>query len=412
MAPRPVPLAWRNLTHDPVRFGLFTLGIAFAVILMGVQLGVRNALIDGNCRVIDAFNADLVIVHPHRKSLFYRESFSRRTLTRAANVPGVAEAHPFLIDYQKTTLRNTAIGPDRGPRRNIRVLGYDPDANLLNLPDLSARLRDRLREPGTAAFDVRAKSSRTRPGETVFGPAPAEAGVEWNAETELNGKDLRLIGTFSFGTDFAADGTLIVSERTFVNWVREPLYPFSPEAMIDLGLLRVAAGERPADVRDRVRDVLFAGVDVADREVEVLTVPEFRVREVDFWLTMTPIGFAFGAGMALGFVVGTVICYQILSGNVADHLAEYATLRAIGYPNRFLSGVVLREAVILATAGFVPGLLVVAVTYAAVGAATGLPLFLTPGRFFLLLAATYVMCVGSGLLALRKAQTVDPANVF
>lgn len=410
MAARAVPLAWRNLTHDRVRFGLFTLGIAFAVILMGVQLGVRNALLDSNCRVIDALNADLVLVHPHRKSLFYREGVSRRTLARAATAPGVAEAHPFYVDYQMTTMRNTRTTDDRGPRRNIRVLGFDPDANLLTLPDLTPAALNRLREPGTALFDSRAKT-KTIPSnetETVFGPLPEGERVE----TELNGKDLTIVGTISFGTDFAADGTLIVSDRTFLGWVREPFYPFSPDAMSDLGLLRVAPGERPTEVRDRLRELLGCGPLVKDRDVEVVTTPEFRAREETFWLTMTPIGFAFDAGMALGFIVGTVICYQILSGNVADHLAEYATLRAIGYPNRYLSGVVLQEAVILATAGFVPGLLVVSVTYVAVGWATGLPLFLTPRRFLLLLAATYVMCVGSGLLALRKAQTVDPANVF
>ena len=39
------PLAWCNLTHDRVRFGLFVLGITFAVVLMFVQLGFRNALL-------------------------------------------------------------------------------------------------------------------------------------------------------------------------------------------------------------------------------------------------------------------------------------------------------------------------------------------------------------------------------
>ena len=47
--------------------------------------------------------------------------------------------------------------------------------------------------------------------------------------------------------------------------------------------------------------------------------------------------FAFGAGVVLGFVVGMVICYQILTSDVADHLPEYATLKAIGYTNRYLS---------------------------------------------------------------------------
>ena len=93
----------------------------------------------------------------------------------------------------------------------------------------------------------------------------------------------------------------------------------------------------------------------ADGDVDVLTRDEMVAREKWFWWTNTPIGFAFGAGVVLGFVVGMVICYQILASDVADHLPEYATLKAIGYPNRYLSLVVLQESLILAAAGFVPG---------------------------------------------------------
>jgi putative ABC transport system permease protein len=135
-------------------------------------------------------------------------------------------------------------------------------------------------------------------------------------------------------------------------------------------------------------------------------------REKWFWWTNTPIGFAFGAGVVLGFVVGMVICYQILSSDVADHLAEYATLKAIGYPNRYLSLVVLQEALILAAAGFVPGMLVTFGVYVLLTEITGLPMRLTPGRGGLVLVLTVVMCVVSGLMAVGKVKKVDPADVF
>src|SRR5205823_1850948 len=100
------------------------------------------------------------------------------------------------------------------------------------------------------------------------------------------------------------------------------------------------------------------------------------------------------------------------ASDVSDHLAEYATLRAIGYSNWYLSRVVMQESLILAAAGFVPGILVTAGVYALLGLLTGLPVNLTSTRIGWVFLATVVMCVGSGLFALRKAQTVDPANVF
>jgi putative ABC transport system permease protein len=143
-----------------------------------------------------------------------------------------------------------------------------------------------------------------------------------------------------------------------------------------------------------------------------LTIPEFRAREARYWLRVTPIGYTFGVGLVLGFVVGFVICSQILSGDVADHLSEYATLRAIGYPGRYLSRVVIGEALTLALAGFLLGSMITAGGYLVLEKITGLPLTLTPSRAGWLFLATVVMCIGSGLLALRKAKTVDPANVF
>ena len=116
--------------------------------------------------------------------------------------------------------------------------------------------------------------------------------------------------------------------------------------------------------------------------------------------------------MAIGFLVGTVICYQILSSDVADHLAEYATLRAIGYPGRYLNLVVFQEGLLLALGGFLPGLALSAVMYWYLHAQTGLPLRLTVWRACYIFVLTVAMCSVSAWLALRKAREADPAEVF
>jgi putative ABC transport system permease protein len=131
-----------------------------------------------------------------------------------------------------------------------------------------------------------------------------------------------------------------------------------------------------------------------------------------FWQSSTPTGFVFTLGLIMGFVVGVVICYQILSTDVADHLPEYATLKAIGYTDRYLTGVVLREGLLLALLGYLPALGLSWLLYRLLGAWTGLPLVMTAGRAgFVLLLAT-VMCAFSGFLALRRVRAADPAEVF
>ena len=72
----------------------------------------------------------------------------------------------------------------------------------------------------------------------------------------------------------------------------------------------------------------------------------------------------------------------------------------------------LQESLILAAAGFVPGIAVTYGTYLLLTEMTGLPMVLTPGRFALILGLTVVMCVASGMLAVGKVKKVDPADVF
>jgi putative ABC transport system permease protein len=120
--------------------------------------------------------------------------------------------------------------------------------------------------------------------------------------------------------------------------------------------------------------------------------------------------FAFGAIM--GFVVGAIIVYQILFADVSEHLGEYATLRAMGYSNGFVSGIVLQQAAILGVLGFIPGLLAAHVLYGRAAAATFLPLSVTPERAGTVFAMTLAMCAISGLLAVRKVRRLDPAEVF
>ncbi|HUR54795.1 MAG TPA: FtsX-like permease family protein [Gemmataceae bacterium] len=416
----PVPLAWKNLAHDKVRFGLFASGIGFAVVLMGVQLGIRNAMLDGYTFLIERINGDLVVMNPARSSLIFREGVSRHRLEQARNVPGVASVHPLYLDAQVGQLRNSAGGtttpagrdtgtgsagdaPEGTQNRNIRVIGVDPDANLLL--GIDPELMEKLRVPGTALFDLKSRPSATVKGQTVFGVGDLDKPFV----TELNGRNITLVGGFRLGFDFSTDGTLIVSDRTFEQYMRAPFTsPLAePLADADLGVVRLADGASA----DAVKAALKKAYDPFG-DVVVLTREELAARERGFWLEATPIGFAFGAGVILGFVVGMVICYQILAGDVADHLPEYATLKAIGYPNRYLNMVVIQESLYLALVGYLLGIAVTLVAYLGLERLTGMEMKVTPGRLGLILVLTVVMCVASGMLAVSKVKKVDPADVF
>lgn len=399
-----VPLAWHNLTCKPVRLVLFTAGICFAVVLMFVQFGCRNALVDSSVRLIEHIRADLVLRNKEQTTLMVPSTFPRDLLTRAAGVRGVATLHPLYLEYSTSFFRHTAAEESaRRPSQTIRVIGVDPEARLLDFPELnpeSPRSRvHELRKPGQALFDALSRRDRTRPGETVYGA------VREGTETDLAQQRIRIVGEFELGVDFAIDGSLIVSTETFREYLRPPVLTDELQS-VDFGLVRLAPG---ADVRQVQADLnaLLSG-----EKVEALTRAEFIEHERRFWLESTPVGYVFGFGMLLGFFVGLVICYQILASNISDNLQAYATLRALGYRKRFLVGVVLQESVLLSLLGFIPGVFISYGIYQLLTFLTDLPLVMLPGRIAFVFFLSLSMCVGSGLLASRKARQADPAEVF
>src|SRR5262245_61944388 len=117
-------------------------------------------------------------------------------------------------------------------------------------------------------------------------------------------------------------------------------------------------------------------------------------------------------GAIMGFVVGVVICYQIVYADIADHMREFATLKAIGYGTAYFFALVLRQCVYLSILGFIPGLIISFIGYRILAIVTGLTMQLSPLLALAVLGVTAGMCVISGLLAVSKLIAADPAELF
>ncbi len=126
----------------------------------------------------------------------------------------------------------------------------------------------------------------------------------------------------------------------------------------------------------------------------------------------SPIGFLFGFGAVIGFIVGTVIVYQILYSDVSDHLSEYATLKAMGYGDTYLMSILIQESLIMAVLGFIPGFVVALGIYSITTSVTFIPIIMSLNRAILVLGLTIVMCIVSGGIAMGKLREADPADIF
>lgn len=380
------PLAWKNLTHDRKRLALAVGGIGFAVLLMFMQLGFRGALYDSTLALPRLFDADIVLVSPQRYTLSVRQKFPKRFLKLASSSSLVKSASPLYFENNLSNWK--PMGEVVGPP--IRLLAFDPTSPPLLLPDL-AQLAGRLTAVDTVLFDRKSKED--------FGD------LEVGQNAELNGRSVTVVGHVSLGTDFADDGTVLASDRTFnsVIYGRTPM----PESLddLDFGLIRVRDGVDPEAACEELRRII-------PPQALVLTKQQYLDTELTFWSTATPIGYVFALGTAMGFLVGTIICYQILFADIADHLREFATLKAMGYRPKYFIGVVLQESLILSLLGFVPGAICAALLYRMVAMLTGLLMDMSWDRTLLVAVLTMAMCIVSGCLTMNKVLQTDPAEMF
>jgi putative ABC transport system permease protein len=163
---------------------------------------------------------------------------------------------------------------------------------------------------------------------------------------------------------------------------------------------------RGSDV-DRIRREIQSNI----AGIDVLTPNEFRDRSRSFWLFGTGAGAALFSGALLSVVVGTVIVAQTLYSSTKDHLAEFATLRAIGCSNRYIYKVIRYQALLNAVIGFcIAGIIGAAMVR--MTAKSALPIVLTPELVIGLFILTVVMCTAAAIVAIARVVRIDPVMVL
>jgi putative ABC transport system permease protein len=383
-----VPLAWRNLTENRWRLLGSVAGAGFAVVLMLVEIGFRNALLDNMVAVVHGLDGDLFVLNRERYMISQPVTFPRSRLEIVMGSPGVAEAHPFYLITEEESLWRE---PSQGLVRRIRLLGFDPRSDLLALPEVRAQ-RAGWDRPDTVLADARSKRR-------IFGPLAV------GTISELNGRRVRIAGRFALGTDFRSNGTLIMSESNLLRYCPGRAAAPWDQTPIDVGIVRLQPGADPVRVREAVAARLPA-------DMMVLTRDELVHKEQAFWEHVTPIGIVFDIGVAMGFVVGLAICYQVLFAEIVDRLPQFATLQAMGYADGTLLRIVLLEALYLAVLGFATGWILSRWAFHRLQEDTGLNMTLHPRDVVGVAVLALAMCTLAGHLASRRLRTLDPAELF
>ena len=380
-----IPLAWLQLIKEKTRLVVAIAGIAFADMLILLQLGFQDALYDGATQTQRLLQADLALINPQFQTLFSVQSFPRQRLYQALSADGVASVSSIYIASAQWK------NPDTRQNRAILVWGVDPEAPSFAVPEIERNL-PQIKQLNQVLFD---RSSRPE-----YGAIADTLQKQGTLEAEVNEQMIRVVGTFTIGASFAADGNIITSDSTFLK-----LFPQRQPDKIEVGGIQLQPGTKPELVKAQLIAIL-------GNEVRIMTPEEFASVEKHYWESQGAIGFIFGLGVTVGFIVGIVIVYQILYTDVANHLPEYATLKAMGYDDRYLLGVLIQQSLLLAILGYIPGFLISVGLYQLAYAAILMPIAMKFERAVFVLVLTFVMCSVSGAIAMQKLRSADPADVF
>ncbi len=375
----PLQIAWRILTHQKGRTALAIGGIFVAILLIFVELGFFIAVPQGGLLIYDHMRFDLLLVS--EKYIFQSESwqFPQARLTEAAKIAEVAQASPVYLGGAKWQDVAGGVRPD------VAVFGFDPKARVFAVPDIDRQI-DVLEKPDTVLVD-----SKTR---AMFGP------LETGRVVEIAGRRMTIGGQYVLGTGFLGLGVVLASEANFFR-----MFPQRQPDAVNLGLVTLKPGADPDQVARELRAALAKGV-------QVFTRPEIEAHEVAFWTTRTATGLIFGSGLIVAFVVGIMVLYQTLATQITRQLPQFATLKAVGYTNGFLDGIVLVEALLFVLVAFVPALVAALGVYAVIRSQTLLPTHLTATQLGAVFGITLLMSVISAFLSVGRLRRADPADIF
>lgn len=380
-----MPIGWLQLVHNKGRLAAALAGVAFANILVFVQLGMLGAMTATTVQPYTIFQADIMISSADTNTLADGGNVPRQYMLRAMSVPGITAAAPVFIgmlDWQIKERRSSSLMAMALPVDNGDFLtqGLRPQFLRLALPD-------------TAIID-----QGTRGGtKDIFTPIAPDHPVVY----ELNNRQIRFTDTMLVGAGFTSDGNILMSDQTFLH-----LFPRRSSTAPSHLLLKVKDGasiERSVELLKKV---------LPTHTLRIRSLTTAQNDDKSYQTTQRPIGVIFGIGTLVGILVGLVIVYQVLSTDVADHLKEYATFKAMGYGHPFFLGVIFEEALILAIMGFIPGVLVSIGLYQVLEAKAGVPVDMSMARATVVFLGTLAACSLSGAIATRRLGRADPADLF
>jgi putative ABC transport system permease protein len=371
-----VSLARKNLLHDRLRFVITVSGVAFAVTLVLVQVGLFMGLLGKATVTIENASADLWITSRETPNVDFAHTFPETNVLRVRGVPGVERADNLIVQFMNIQLPN-------GAEEGSLVYALE-DFTAWNLP-WKVNEGD-VRDLKRGLYVMMDRSAERR-----YGP------FQLGEYREMLGRRFKIIGTTSDAASFTTAPILFMDYKT----AQEQLQTLQGKTQYIL--VRLAPGADAAAVKTEIgRRLPYNDVYLRD---------EWARRSRSYWVVSTGLGMNMGITVFLGILVGIVVVAQTLYTSAVEHVKEFGTVKAIGGSNLDIYRILGEQAVIAAVVGFVLGG-AFSLAMRPLMAKLYLTVLVSPAFAGAVFVGTVLMCLGAAMLSFRRVATIDPALVF
>jgi putative ABC transport system permease protein len=371
-----VSLARKNLLHDRLRFVITVAGVAFAVTLVLVQVGLFMGLLDKATTTIEHATADIWVTSHETPNVDFAHNFPETTVLRVRSVPGVAKAENLILQFMNIQLPS-------GAEEGCLVYALS-DFSSWNLP--WAVNEGDVRDLKRGRYILMDRSAERR-----YGP------FEVGEYREILGRRFKIIGTTSGAASFTTAPIVFMDFRNAQELTAQV------QNKTSYVLVKVAPGFDPQAVAAAIRRVAPYN--------DVYTRDEWAGRSRTYWIVSTGLGMNMGVTVFLGILVGIVVVAQTLYTSAVEHVKEFGTVKAIGGSNWDIYRILGEQALIAAVLGFTVGALM-SWGIRPLMAKLYLNVLVSPGFALAVFAGTVLMCLGAAMLSFRRVAGIDPALVF
>jgi putative ABC transport system permease protein len=371
-----VDLAFKSLLHDRLRFAITVCGVAFAVLLVFVQVGLFRGLLSNASVMIEHLDADLWVTSRNNPNIDFAQSFPETYVQRVRSIEGVERADNLIVWFTQVSLPN-------GAQEGAQVYALEDFSRwripwTVNEGDVEDLRRGR--------FVLLDDSAKKRFGEFHAGEF-----------REVLSNRLKILGTTHDAKSFTTTPVMFMDYH-LAQSIHELL-----AGRTTYVLIKLAKGADPAAVRAEIQRRLPYN--------DVYTGAEWAARSKRYWVESTGLGLNMFLTVFLGCLVGIVVVAQTLYTSTMEHLKEFGTVKAIGGTNADIYSILAKQATVAAIVGFALGA-AGAYLLAPVVERVDLKLILTPDLFVAVLLGSLVFCLGAALISFRKVASIDPALVF